>query len=194
MLSNPSPRRSYALLPAPTQHRAQCHHWCFLNCSVNDFYTTPAGLGANHLRQGSRAGLLQLCPTFFPPSQSTGVPTQGHHLPQGRAAPGPCWSFSQDTVTFSQHWFLGCSQCQSPDERSPTVKHLLTWKAASKRTTWGLLQAGALLAGEEMSKHAGEGEAVLDRGLDEAGQATDGAGTCKRLCFHCCCCSSEWLQ
>lgn len=22
----------------------------------------------------------------------------------------------------------------------------------------------------------------------------DGAGTCKRLCFHCCCCSTEWLQ
>lgn len=35
---------------------------------------------------------------------------------------------------------------------------------ASKRTTGGLLHARALLAGEEMSKHAGEGEAGLDRG------------------------------
>lgn len=58
VLSNSSPPQSYALLPAPAQHRTQCHR-CFLNCSVNDFYTTPAGLGANHLpaHVGSAQGL-----------------------------------------------------------------------------------------------------------------------------------------
>lgn len=69
-------------------------------------------------------------------------------------------------MTFSQHWLLGCRLCQNPDESFPTVKHLLTLNVASKKTTWGLLCIRALLAGEEMvSKHAGEGEAVLVSGL-----------------------------
>lgn len=129
----------------------------------------PQGLEqitSQHTWAALKGWVAPALPHFLPPSQSTGVPTQGHHHPQGRAAPGPCWSLSQHTVTFSQHWVLGCSQCQSPDERSPTVKHLSTLKVASKRTTGGLLHARALLAGEEMFKHAGEGEAVLDWGLD----------------------------
>lgn len=154
--------------PAPTQHHTQCRQ-CFINGSVNDFCGDPCKflgqITSQHTWAGLKGWIAPALPYFFP-SQSTGVPTERPHLPRGPAAPVPCSSLSQGTVTFSQHWLLGCSQRQSLDEPSPTIKHLLTLNVASKKTTWGLLCRRALLAGEEVvSKHAGEGKAALVSGL-----------------------------
>ena len=150
------------LLPSPTQPCTWCY-WCFLNCSVNDFCSTPQRLEqipSQHTWAGLKGWIALALPHFFS-SQSA-----GDHLPQGPAAPRPCWCLLQGTMTFPQHWPLGCRQCQSPGEPSPTVKHSLTLNVASKKTIWGLLCERALPTGEEMaSKHAGEGEAVPVSGL-----------------------------
>lgn len=120
---------------------------------------------SKHTWAGLKGWIAPALPHFFF-NQSTGVPTQGHHLSQGCAAPVPCWRLLQDIVTLSQHWLGSCRQGQSPDEPAPTIKHLLTWNMAAKKTTGGLLHVRALLAGEEMmSKHAGEGKALLVSGL-----------------------------
>lgn len=45
---------------------------------------------SQHMQAGLEGWIASALPHFFP-RQSTGLPTQGHHLCRGPAAPVPCW-------------------------------------------------------------------------------------------------------